>query len=100
VAAFDSPRQPRGALASPALTLYRDLLEVVTRRTGAHTFSRSRAGSIVLIRPDGYIAARGTPDRLDAVPGYLQELSRPTEISQLGQTTASGKPGPMFAAAR
>jgi 2-polyprenyl-6-methoxyphenol hydroxylase-like FAD-dependent oxidoreductase len=87
--------------AHPALEPYRDLLEVVTRGPGdAHTFSHSRTGSVVLIRPDGYIAACGTPGGLEPVLGYLQELSRRTEISQPGQATASGKPGPTLAAIR
>jgi Aromatic-ring hydroxylase, C-terminal len=62
---------PDGAVASPVLEPYRELLEVVT---SCHGLPRSRAGSVVLVRPDGYIAARGTPDKLDTVLDYLREL--------------------------
>jgi len=62
---------PDGAAASPVLEPYRELLEVVT---SCHGLPRSRAGSVALVRPDGYIAARGTLDRLDTVLDYLREL--------------------------
>ena len=66
---------PDSALANPALKPYRDLFEVVTRGSGdARAFRGSRAGSVFLVRPDGYLAARGRPDRLETVLGYLQEL--------------------------
>jgi hypothetical protein len=59
---------PDSALASPALKPYRDLFEAVTRGPGdARAFRSSRAGSVFLVRPDGYIAARGRPDRLQTV---------------------------------
>jgi hypothetical protein len=86
---------PDSPPASPALTPYQDVFEVVTRGPGhARAFGRSRAASVFLVRPDGYIAARGRPHRLEAVLGYLQELSGETEIRRPGQSTASGKPGP------
>lgn len=89
---------PDSALASPALKPYRDLFEAVTRDPGdARTFRSSRAGSGFLVRPDGYIAARGRPDRLQTVLGYLQELSGETEISRPGRPTASGQADPPLA---
>jgi 2-polyprenyl-6-methoxyphenol hydroxylase-like FAD-dependent oxidoreductase len=87
---------PARVLASPALQPHRDLLEAVTRGPGdAYTFRRSRAASVVLVRPDGYIAARGTPDRLDTVLSYLQKLSgkpRPADppVTASSGTRASG----------
>jgi hypothetical protein len=32
------------------------------------------AGPVVLLRPDGHVAARGRPGRMPAVTGYLREL--------------------------
>ena len=86
---------PDSVLASPALEPYRDLFEAVARGSGdARAFRGSRAGSVFLVRPDGYIAARGRPDRLETVLGYLRELSGETEISRPGRPTASGQPDP------
>ena len=68
---------PESVLASPALEPYRDLFEVITRGSGdARAFRGGRAGSVFLVRPDGYIAARGRPDRLEMVLGYFRELCR------------------------
>jgi 2-polyprenyl-6-methoxyphenol hydroxylase-like FAD-dependent oxidoreductase len=74
---------PAGLPCRPALRPYRDLLEVVTGgpRDG-HAGRGRRAGSVVLIRPDGYIAARGRPDRMEAVLGYLRDLSGTGEIGR------------------
>jgi len=48
---------------------------------------RSESAPIVyLIRPDGYLAARGTPDKLDSIQDYLRVLApavstaRPADI--------------------
>jgi 2-polyprenyl-6-methoxyphenol hydroxylase-like FAD-dependent oxidoreductase len=84
---------PDSALASPALDPYRGLFEAVARGPGdARVFRGGHAGSVFLVRPDGYIAARGRPDRLERVLGYLQELSGETDISRPGRPTASGTP--------
>jgi len=86
---------PDSALASPVLEPYRDLFEVVARGSGdARAFRGSRAGAVFLVRPDGYIAARGRPDRLETVLGYLRELSGETEISRPSRPTASSQPDP------
>ena len=88
---------PDSALASPALEPYRDLFEVVTRGSGdARAIRSGRAGSVFLVRPDGYIAARGRPDRLETVLGYLRELSGETEASR-GRPATSGQPDPALA---
>jgi hypothetical protein len=66
---------PDRVLASPALKPYRDLFEVVARGSGdARAFRGGRAGSVFLVRPDGYIAVRGRPDKLEMVLGYFREL--------------------------
>ena len=43
---------------------------------------------------DGYIAARGRPDRPEPVLGYLRDLSGETEISRPSQPMASSQPDP------
>jgi len=86
---------PGRALAGPALGPYRDLFEVVTRGPGdARAFSGDRAGSVVLIRPDGYVAARGRPGRLPDVLDYLRELSGEAHAARPARPVAPGPPGP------
>jgi 2-polyprenyl-6-methoxyphenol hydroxylase-like FAD-dependent oxidoreductase len=85
---------PGRALAGPALDPYRDLFEVATRGPAdARARSGGRAGSVVLVRPDGYVAARGKPGRLQAVLGYLRELSGGAPASQPGRPAGPGRPG-------
>lgn len=68
---------PDSALASPALEPYRDLFEVVTCGSAdARAFRGTHAGSVFLVRPDGYLAARARPDKPQIVLGYLQKLCR------------------------
>jgi 2-polyprenyl-6-methoxyphenol hydroxylase-like FAD-dependent oxidoreductase len=62
--------------ALDGLAPYRDDLVVVT----AHG-----TGPVVLVRPDGHVAARGRPGRMDAVTGYLHRL-----FGEPGSTAASG----------
>ena len=86
---------PDSTLANPALKPYRDLFEVVTCGSGdARAFRGTRAGSVFLVRPDGYLAARARPGKLEAVLSYLQELCGPVQISRHGRPTASGQPDP------
>ncbi len=80
---------PDSVLASPALQPYWDLFEVITRSGDARAFRGGRAGSVFLVRPDGYLAARGRPDRLEMVLGYFRELSGETEVSRPGRPTAT-----------
>jgi 2-polyprenyl-6-methoxyphenol hydroxylase-like FAD-dependent oxidoreductase len=68
---------PAAHPASQILKPYRDLFEVVTRDpTNPRASRTSRPGSVCLVRPDGYVAARGRPDRLETVLSYLRELSQ------------------------
>jgi 2-polyprenyl-6-methoxyphenol hydroxylase-like FAD-dependent oxidoreductase len=92
---------PADALADPALQPYRDLFEVVTRGPGnARAVDGSRARAVYLIRPDGYVAARGRPDGLQTVLGYLRGLSGGTGTGEPGRPAASGEPGPATAVVR
>jgi 2-polyprenyl-6-methoxyphenol hydroxylase-like FAD-dependent oxidoreductase len=82
---------PDSALADPALEPYRDLVEVVTRGSpDARAFRSTRAGSVFLVRPDGYLAARARPDKPQTVLGYLQELFR-SEIGESGDSLQEQK---------
>jgi 2-polyprenyl-6-methoxyphenol hydroxylase-like FAD-dependent oxidoreductase len=89
---------PHSALANPALKPYRDLFEVVTCGSGgARAFRPTRAGSVFLVRPDGYLAARARPGKLETVLAYLQELCGQTQNIRHGRPTASGQPDPALA---
>ena len=55
-----------GVLADPMLLPYRGDLDVVS----------ADATPVVLIRPDGHVAARGRPGSLEPVAGYLRDLFR------------------------
>ena len=82
---------PADALAGPALGAYRDLFEVVTAGpSDGRAFRGRRAGSVVLIRPDGYVAACGRPDRMQTVLGYLRDLSGAGEVSRPGPPVPAG----------
>ena len=91
---------PDSAPGNPALKPYQDLFEVVTRGPGDARAARRRARSVVMVRPDGYIAARGTPDRLETVLAYLRQLSGEAGITRPGQPPAPGQPGPAIATVR
>ena len=52
-------------LDDAGLTPYRDDLDVV---------AADGTGPVVLVRPDGHVAARGRPGRMSAVTGYLRGL--------------------------
>ena len=85
---------PDSALAGPALIPCRDLFEVVTRGSGdGRAFRSGRAGAVFLVRPDGYLAARARPDKLQTVLGYLQEL-RPNPDQPARPPAASRQPDP------
>ena len=57
---------PVNVVDEAGLAPYRDDLDVVVAADGA--------GPIVLVRPDGHVAARGRPGRMSAVTGYLRGL--------------------------
>jgi hypothetical protein len=63
---------PAAAVASimsdPELGPHRGDLEIVTHE------ALDGAGPVLLVRPDGHLAARGRPGRLNAVTGYLRDL--------------------------
>ena len=66
-------------LDEAGLTPYRDDLDVV---------AADGTGPVVLVRPDGHVAARGRPGRMQAVTGYLRGL-----FGEPG-TVPAARPGP------
>ena len=54
-------------LSDPALRPCRTDLDVITGAAGPHD-------DVVLVRPDGHVAARGRPGNMEAVTGYLRDL--------------------------
>jgi hypothetical protein len=63
------PAHVAGLLRDAWLRSYRRDLDIVTPAPGG-----DGPGSVVLVRPDGHVAARGRPGRLEAVTGYLRDL--------------------------
>ena len=75
------PAAHAGLLSDSALRPYREDLHIVMRAPGDH-------GLVVLVRPDGHVAARGRPGRMEAVTGYLHDLF--TEPARAAVPTAGG----------
>ena len=63
------PAAHAGILSDSALRPYREDLDVVTRGPASRDH-----GLVVLVRPDGHVAARGWPGRMAAVTEYLRDL--------------------------
>ena len=79
------PAAHPGLVSDSALRPYRQDLDVVTQ---APTSRDHGPGLVVLIRPDGHVAARGEPGRLEAVTAYLHDLF--TEPALAAVPTAGG----------
>jgi hypothetical protein len=58
-------------LSDPALRGFHGDLEIVTPAPAAR---EERTELLILIRPDGHVAARGRPGSMDAITGYLRDL--------------------------
>jgi 2-polyprenyl-6-methoxyphenol hydroxylase-like FAD-dependent oxidoreductase len=59
-------------LSDPALQPYRNDLEIVTSAPAVGEIRYDR--ELILIRPDGHVAARGRPGGAEEVTGYLRDL--------------------------
>jgi hypothetical protein len=68
-----SPVENTGGWEPPELRPYREVLDVASGQL-CHQRSTAANATVDLIRPDGYIAARGTPQQLASVLDYLQQL--------------------------
>jgi 2-polyprenyl-6-methoxyphenol hydroxylase-like FAD-dependent oxidoreductase len=76
-----SGSDPVGISESPVLRPYRNVLAVVGGDFDSRRITlRGRAGPVHLIRPDGYIAARGRLGEMAAVLDYLRQLFRAADL--------------------
>jgi hypothetical protein len=88
------------ARASMDQMAYRDLVQIVTMAPDHANDRRSEGAPMAyLVRPDGYLAARATPDKLDSIQDYLRALApdastaRPADDSGIGvRPDVSGGP--------
>lgn len=76
-------------LDDAGLRPYRQDFDVVTADARETTGLRNDSTRhVVLLRPDGYVAARGRPGSMDAVTRYLRDLFREPAGQHLGQHSA------------
>ena len=79
------PGDLSGVLDDTGLRPYRMDLEVVTSAAGKASRPRhDGTGPVVLVRPDGHVAARGSPGSMYAVTDYLRDLFRETPVPTHG----------------
>ena len=79
-------------LGDPGLRPYRTDLDVATGDVTQAPGPRDhRTGPVVLVRPDGHVAARGRPGRMDAVTGYLHDLFTDPAGHPLGEHPEDGR---------
>jgi 2-polyprenyl-6-methoxyphenol hydroxylase-like FAD-dependent oxidoreductase len=71
----------RKRLESAGLSAYNDFLDVAVGRLGTNRSRDSRHANFALVRPDGFLAARGVGAEVDKVMGYLRPF--------LGRTDAN-----------
>jgi hypothetical protein len=80
-----------GMVNDGALRHYRDDVDIVGRAVRGKTRMRNAGQALVLlVRPDGYVAARGTPDRMTQVTGYLCGVFGRAPASAISTSARSG----------
>ena len=83
--------QLSSVLGDPGLRPYRRHLDVAAGDvTQAPRPRDHRTGPVVLVRPDGHVAARGRPGSMDAVTGYLHDLFREPADQPWGEHPEDG----------
>jgi 2-polyprenyl-6-methoxyphenol hydroxylase-like FAD-dependent oxidoreductase len=81
-------------LSDPGLRPYWSDLDVVTGDAGQPPRIRNDgAGPVVLVRPDGYVAARGRPGGMHSVTGYLRDLFTEPPGEHVGERPVAVAPG-------
>jgi 2-polyprenyl-6-methoxyphenol hydroxylase-like FAD-dependent oxidoreductase len=74
-----------------ALQPYQNDVCVVTGAVQEKTWIRNHGPAlVVLVRPDGWVAARGTPECMTQVTGYLREVFGEPAGQRLGEHSAEG----------
>jgi len=102
------------ALSDSGLRPYSSDLQVVTGDAAQAPAPDNGTGPVLLVRPDGHVAARGSPGSMEPVTGYLRDLfqepvghptarsqktvhhtpsAAPLQIKDDLEDTAAGKPG-------
>ena len=82
------------ALSDPGLRPYRRDLDVVTGEVSRPPRIRNDGtGPVVLVRPDGYVAARGRLGGMQPVTGYLRSLLSEPGGEHAGERPPAAAPG-------
>jgi 2-polyprenyl-6-methoxyphenol hydroxylase-like FAD-dependent oxidoreductase len=80
---------------------YRDLVQIVTAAPdGTSDWSLDGTPMAYLVRPDGYLTARGTPDRHSAIHDYLRALTPDDTAAPPGSPVAAADSHGQAAAVR
>lgn len=79
----------RTRLESAGLSACNDFVEVVVGHLGVDPHHKSRYGTFALVRPDGFLAARGVGNDVEKVMGYLRVLLRRTDANPGGSITTA-----------
>jgi 2-polyprenyl-6-methoxyphenol hydroxylase-like FAD-dependent oxidoreductase len=81
-------------LSDSGLRPYRRDLDVVTvDLSQASRIRNDGTGPVVLVRPDGYVAARGRPGSMHSVTGYLRYMFGEPAGEHVGERPAAVAPG-------
>ena len=62
----------RRRLESAGLSAYNDFIDVAVGRLGTNRSHDNRHATFALVRPDGFLAARGVGNEVDKVMDYLR----------------------------
>jgi hypothetical protein len=84
---------PLAPVRDPGLRPYRRDLDVVTVEVSPPRIRNDGTGPVVLVRPDGYVAARGRLGGLQLVTGYLRYLLGEPAGEYAGERPPAEAPG-------
>ena len=80
-------------LSDPGLRPYRRDLDIVTAKSPPPRIRNDGTGPVVLVRPDGYVAARGRLGGMQSVTGYLRSLLSEPAGEHAGERPPAAAPG-------